>query len=67
MDLADKTLVEDSSRGADTSVIQDVAVSGILLLASTLSVVSGSILCSVFLSFFVPPLLLPRSLGVVLC
>ena len=38
LDLADKTLVEDPPRGADISVIQDVAVGGVLLLASALSV-----------------------------
>ena len=30
LDLADQTLVEDLSRDADTSVIQEVAVSGIV-------------------------------------
>ena len=68
LDLADQTLVEDSSRGADTS---EIAVSGVLLLASILSLSGfGFDLLLRFPLFFIPLLLPPRSLGrpgVVVC
>ena len=68
MDLADQTLVEDLSRGADTSVIQEVAVSAVFLLLGSPSSVLGSVwlgvrrCASALRSLFFSPLLLPRSL-----
>ena len=59
MDLADQTLVEDLSRDADTSVIQEVAVSGLPTFEdSPLSVLDSTPLTLV--SFFPFFFLLPR-------
>ena len=53
LDLADQTLVED------TPVVQEIAVSDILLLDTPLPV-SGSTL---YVLFSLPPLLLPHFVG----